>query len=148
VIGLALQQMGAQAVLFHVQVAEALGLNATDLRCLVIAKDGPVTAGRLAEMTGLTTGAITGVIDRLERGRFVRRRHDPLDRRRVVIERTGERDDDVQRLFAPLAPGMAEVLSHYGAKELAALLDFSNRAAVVFREGTAKLSALLAARRR
>ncbi len=144
-IGLALRQMGAQAVLFHVQVAEALGLNATDLRCLVIAGDAPVTAGRLAELTGLTSGAITGVIDRLERGRFVRRREDPRDRRRVVIEATHERDEDIQRLFAPLAPGMAEVLSHFGERELAALLEFAHRAAVVFREGTATLSQVLAA---
>src|SRR4051794_6569019 len=92
-IGLALRNMGAQAVLFHVQVADALGLNATDLRCLVIAGDAPVTAGRLAELTGLTSGAITGVIDRLERGRFVRRSEDPRDRRRVVIEATHARDE-------------------------------------------------------
>jgi DNA-binding MarR family transcriptional regulator len=144
-IGLALRSMGAQAVLFHVQVAEALGLNATDLRCLVIAGDAPVTAGRLAELTGLTTGAITGVIDRLERGRFVRRREDPRDRRRVVIEATHERDADVHRLFAPLGPGMHAVLSRFGERELQALFDFSQRAAAVFREGTAKLSGLLAA---
>jgi DNA-binding MarR family transcriptional regulator len=144
-IGLALRQMGAQAVLFHVQVAEILGLNVSDLRCLAIAGDGPVTAGRLAEMTGLTTGAITGVIDRLERGRFVRRRHDPDDRRRVVIEATGARDQDIQRLFAPLAPGMAQVLGRFDGRELAALHEFAQRAAVVFRDSTAQLSAEVAA---
>ncbi len=76
---------------FDQAVADAIGLNRTDMRCLdVIQREGPVPAGRLAEETGLTTGAITTVLDRLERGGFARRVRDPGDRRRVLVEVTPE----------------------------------------------------------
>src|SRR4051794_1476360 len=72
---------------FDQAVADALGVNRTDMRCLdVLEREGPVTAGRLAGSTGLTSGAITTVIDRLERGGFARRLRDPGDRRRVLVE--------------------------------------------------------------
>lgn len=68
-------------------VADTLGINRTDMRCLdVIESEGPVAAGRLAEATGLTTGAITTVLDRLEKRGFARRVPDPRDRRRVLVE--------------------------------------------------------------
>jgi DNA-binding MarR family transcriptional regulator len=76
---------------FDQAVADAIGINRTDLRCLdVIQRDGPVPAGRLADETGLTTGAITTVLDRLERAGFARRVRDPTDRRRVLVEVTPE----------------------------------------------------------
>src|ERR671933_1184232 len=76
---------------FDQAVADALGINRTDMRCTdVLEREGPVTAGRLAEATGLTTGAITTVIDRLERGGFARRLRDPDDRRRVLVDLTPE----------------------------------------------------------
>src|ERR671932_2430246 len=72
---------------FDQAVADALGVNRTDMRCIdVLEREGPVTAGRLAEATGLTTGAITTVIDRLERAGMARRTRDPDDRRRVLVE--------------------------------------------------------------
>src|ERR671932_2481021 len=76
---------------FDQAVADALGVNRTDMRCTdVLEREGPVTAGRLAEATGLTTGAITTVIDRLERGGFARPLRDPDDRRRVRVDLTPE----------------------------------------------------------
>src|SRR6266581_7672060 len=75
-----------QTVLYTQAVAEQVGLNLTDLSCTgILTVEGPVTAGRLAELTGLTTGAITGAIDRMERAGYVRRESDPNDRRRVVV---------------------------------------------------------------
>ena len=63
---------------FDQAVADAIGINRTDMRCLdVIQREGPVPAGRLAEETGLTTGAITTVLDRLERVGYARRVRDP-----------------------------------------------------------------------
>src|SRR5919197_479532 len=68
-------------------VADAIGLNRTDMRCLdIIELEGLVTAGRLAELSGLTTGAITTVIDRLEEKGLARRVRDPRDRRRVLVQ--------------------------------------------------------------
>ena len=73
-------------VLYSQAVAERLGINATDLECLDhIVTKGPITAGALAEATGITTGAITGVIDRLERAGFAKREHDAEDRRKVQV---------------------------------------------------------------
>ena len=75
-------------VMFHARIAEQMGLSGTDHKCLDLAMraDEPITAGRLAELSGLSTGAVTGVIDRLERRGFVRRVRDPYDRRKVLIE--------------------------------------------------------------
>lgn len=68
-------------------VAQMLGVNRTDLRVLdILERAGPVTAGRLAELASLSTGAVTAVIDRLEAGGFVHRDRDPADRRRVIVD--------------------------------------------------------------
>src|SRR5215813_7862986 len=81
------RQLSAATILFHQAVADRLGMNVTDHKCAdILERHGPLTAGELAERTGLTTGAITGVIDRLEKTGFVRRAEDPGDRRRVIIE--------------------------------------------------------------
>jgi DNA-binding transcriptional ArsR family regulator len=80
------REVSARMVMFHQAIAERLGLNATDHKALdLLGRAGPITAGELAELTGLTTGAITGIIDRLEKAGFVRRENDPKDRRRVII---------------------------------------------------------------
>ena len=74
---------------FDQAVADALGLNRTDMRCVdVLHRDGPLTAGRLAEETGLSSGAMTTALDRLERAGYARRVRDSADRRRVLVELT------------------------------------------------------------
>ena len=83
----ALIASAGQSVLFRQALADRVGLNATDLACAgILSESGRLTAGRLAEVTGLTTGAVTGVVDRLERAGYVRRTSDPEDRRRVIVE--------------------------------------------------------------
>ena len=78
---------GARFILVHQAVADRLGLNVIDLRCLRLARDAvEPTAGHLAKITGLTTGTITGLLDRLERARFIRRERDPEDRRKVIVK--------------------------------------------------------------
>ena len=87
-------------------MADAIGINRTDLRCLdVIQREGPVPAGRLADETGLTTGAITTVLDRLERAGLARRIRDAADRRRVLVEVTSE-------AFAGAADFYGEHIAH------------------------------------
>src|SRR5262245_4409010 len=81
------RQLSTATILFHQAIADRLGLNVTDHKCAdILLRTGPVTAGELARQTGLTTGAITGVIDRLEKAGFVRRIRDADDRRRVIVE--------------------------------------------------------------
>ena len=92
-------------------VADAIGINRTDMRCLdVIQREGPVPAGRLADETGLTTGAITTVLDRLERAGFARRTRDPADRRRVLVELGAGRAGRSQRATTVSAWPTAERL--------------------------------------
>src|SRR5205809_8022909 len=82
----ALRRSSAQGVIFGQTVANVAGISPSDLECLdFLNLEGPVTAGRLAEVTGLTTGAITGVVDRLEKAGLVRRERDADDRRKVDI---------------------------------------------------------------
>src|ERR671917_1409057 len=79
-------------VYFFQAVAERSGMNLTDLQCItILTSTGPITAGRLAEEMGLTTGSVTGVIDRMERAGYVRRERDPNDGRRVIVRPVSEK---------------------------------------------------------
>ncbi|GAA2673234.1 MULTISPECIES: MarR family winged helix-turn-helix transcriptional regulator [Actinosynnema] len=95
------RETGALTALLHGRAAERMGLSTTDEKCLglALATDAPVTAGRIAELSGLSTGAVTGVIDRLERAGYVRRVRDPHDRRKVLVEVSGPRAGEVAALF-------------------------------------------------
>jgi DNA-binding MarR family transcriptional regulator len=129
------------AIMFHQAIADRLGLNVTDHKCAgILSTSGPITAGDLAERTGLTTGAITGVIDRLEKAGFARRAKDPKDRRRVIIEPFPEQ---IQRQIAPLFESMAraatELCERYSTQELAIIHDFTIRAQEMTYEETRKL---------
>lgn len=136
-----LRSMSAQSVFFNQAVGEALGLNATDLRCLGLLGRGErsMTAGQLAEATGLTTGAITGVIDRLEKAGFVQRKPDPRDRRRVIVERLPEREPEIGALFQNLGRRMFELSEYYADDELRLILDFASRMETMLKEETARL---------
>ena len=118
--------MSTRTVVFHAAIAERLGLNASDHKCadLICNETGPITAGRLAEITGLSTGAITGVIDRLERAGFVSRVPDAEDRRRVVIKGTEERAPDIRHLFLPMMHGMAKLYENYTDEQLKLIVGF------------------------
>src|SRR5882724_6329519 len=81
------RELSTAVVMFHQAIAERIGLNATDFKCLdLLARTGPTTPGHLSELLRLTGGAITGVIDRLEAAGFVQRERDQNDRRRVIIK--------------------------------------------------------------
>jgi DNA-binding MarR family transcriptional regulator len=128
-------------ILFHQAIADRLGMNITDHKCAgILARSGPITAGELARRTGLTTGAITGVIDRLERAGFARRVRDANDRRKVIIEPDPKR---IERKIVPLFDSMgraaARLYERYTAQELALILDFATRSRAVAEEETRKL---------
>lgn len=115
-----------RSVLLHTAVAERLGLNPSDHKCadLLMAESGVSTPGRMAELTGLSTGAITGVLDRLERAGFVVREADPNDRRRTLVRLTPERMPNMKRIFAPLIQGMERLCANYTNAELSLILRF------------------------
>jgi DNA-binding MarR family transcriptional regulator len=136
--------MSTRSVLLHAAVADKLGLNPSDHKCadLLRSEPGPITAGRLAELTGLSTGAITGVLDRLERAGFVARDHDPNDRRRVVIRVTPERMPDLRPVFMPLRDAMIAFCTRYTDDELRVILDFMRNSEVVMQEQMQRLAQL------
>jgi DNA-binding MarR family transcriptional regulator len=140
-LGREMQKFIAEVVLFNQAVADQLGMNPTDLQCLnMLLEAGPVAAGRLAEETGLTTGAVTGVIDRLERAGYAWRERDPNDKRRVIVHPLPERaSDDIGPLYASIGRTFAEMCSRYGEGELALILDFVRRSQPLNREETARL---------
>jgi DNA-binding MarR family transcriptional regulator len=115
-----------RAVLLHAAVADRLGLNPSDHKCadLLALEPSPCTPGRMAELTGLTTGAITGVLDRLERAGFVVREPDQEDRRRTLVRLTPDRMPNMQRIFAPFANGMERLCAKYTLEELSLILHF------------------------
>ena len=102
---------------------------------------GPQTAGQLAELTGLTTGAITGLVDRLEKVGFVRRDRDPSDRRKVVIHPVLEKmETEIAPLFTSMGAAMEDLLSRYSDPELAIIQDFVSRSIAVLQAETTQLS--------
>lgn len=112
------------------QATEDLGVNPTDLGALcLLLLHGPAPAGRLAELTGLTTGAVTGVVDRLEKGGFVRREVDPADRRKVIVVPDGERvDGDLFPHFPSLQRAAApQLYDEFSIAELGLISRFLSR---------------------
>jgi DNA-binding MarR family transcriptional regulator len=111
---------------FDSLAAECLGVTETDLRCLnIIENGGGLSAGNLAGQSGLTAGAITGVIDRLERAGFARRVFDPADRRRVRVEVTPAFYRSAERIWGPLAADWHSTLSkRFTTEELERITDF------------------------
>jgi DNA-binding MarR family transcriptional regulator len=106
-------------------VADYLGINRTDARCLeIIERLGGVTAGRLARESGLSTGAVTTVLDRLERSGLARRTSDPEDRRRVVVEMTPVARRANEELSRPFVAAAVEQMLGYSEEELALLREY------------------------
>lgn len=128
---------------FHAAVANRLGLNPTDHKCLdLLLHEGPLSAGELAERTGLTSGAITGITDRLEAAGFVKRVHDQEDRRRVIL--CPEEDcakSEVSPLFESLAEAWHRQCDAYRVQELELILRFMRETTRILQEETAKLAA-------
>ncbi len=117
---------GNQDSAFDNLAAERLGLNRTDLHCInIIENSGGLTAGQLAAEAGLTSGAVTGVIDRLERAGYARRALDPSDRRRVKVEVTPKFYTRADRIWGPVAADWASRLgARFTAEELERVIEF------------------------
>ena len=109
---------------FDTLASAALGINRTDAHCLNIVDNegGSITAGRLAELSGLTTAAITAVLDRLEAKGYARRVRDEADRRRVLIELTPLFRERAGRIWGPLAEESHKFLPGVTAEELHAVI--------------------------
>jgi DNA-binding MarR family transcriptional regulator len=115
----AMRENAGRGVVLHQAIAGHFGLGPTDLKCLDLAREEPeLTAGRLAELTGMSTSAITAVIDRLERNGFVERRRDAADRRKVLVRSTGRHEAALEKIFGKVGSAFAEVVEAYDDDQL------------------------------
>lgn len=136
-----LRSFSTETIMFHQNVAERLGLNSTDHKCLdIILRNYPMTAGKLAEMTGFTTGTVTGVIDRLEKASYVYRDKDPNDRRRVIINVHLQKvEKEILPLFTSFSQSMRELFEKYNDQEIKFLFDFVARSRAILHEESKKV---------
>ena len=132
----------SQTALFSQAVAERLGLAGTDVECLdFLLVEGRLTVGRLAELTGLTTGSATRMVDRLEQACFVKRVPDPADRRRVLVEPVPGLDAKLGALHDSIRKAQIEVLERYDDRQLELLADFLGRTGEVVLAETTRMRA-------
>ncbi len=142
-----MRTQSAWLVFFHAVVAHTLGLNTTDQKCLdliwqaeSLGKGDQVTPGRLAHLTQLTSGAITGILDRLEQAGFIRREHDPEDRRRVIIRAVMEKiEHDLQPLLEWLTEASAEMCEKYSDAELGLIIGFEQESQQLLEKAVMRL---------
>jgi DNA-binding MarR family transcriptional regulator len=122
--------MTTNSVMFSQIVAEKIGIHPTDNECLdILLLKGPSTAGQLAKQMGLTTGAVTAMLDRLEKADYVRREHDKEDRRRVIVYPNDARIyADIMPYMLQMATAMEEFSKDFTDDELATILRFTEKA--------------------
>ena len=125
IVGRLVRRHSTAAVLFHHAVAECLGLGPTDHKCLDLLLDrGAMSGSDLAAITGLTTGAITGVVARLEQAGYVRREPDSHDGRRQIIHPALQRVPQIQAVFEPIRKDVAALLENFDTHQLTAIAEF------------------------
>src|SRR4051794_16965163 len=137
----AIRTMTGNAVLLSQAVADRARLHPSDLEALdLLIREGPMPAGRLADRTGLTPGAVTGLVDRLERRGYARRVADPADRRRVIVSPESARvEADLAPAYDELRQAMDALYAGYAEAELGVILDFIRRSTAVGEAHIARL---------
>lgn len=136
------REMSTETIMFHQAVADVLGLHITDHKSLeLIHRFGAMPAGRLAELTDLTTGSVTGIIDRLEKAGYVRRINDLKDRRKTIVEPTRNKklEKKIEVIFMHLHERLHKLMSPYSDNELAFLLDATTKFIELTHEESKKL---------
>lgn len=121
-----LKTFAARVIINGLLASEAMALAPMDLVCMCLLQlHGPATAGWLAEMTGLSTGAITGVVNRLERSGYAVREQDPQDRRKVIVVAEVERfTSDLDERAPTRSPAALDFLGGYSASQMRATRRF------------------------
>jgi DNA-binding MarR family transcriptional regulator len=139
-----LRQFTGLAASFFRAAAARLGLTVTDLQVLdILESSGPSTAGQLADLTGLSTGAITGMLNRLEEAGFVRRERDPDDGRRVIVQLETAKDEthNIGPILDSLGNAWDELAADYDEQQIAFLLAFLKRSNALSRQEIIRLQA-------
>jgi len=140
---LAGRELSASVVIFHSLMAEKFGLSVTDWRAWdLVIRHGPLTAGHLAKLTGLTPGAVTGLIDRLAEAGVARRVQDPKDRRKVLVESIQKPADQHRKdeLFTHFRRAVEKLYEDYSDSQLRTIAEFMTRMSAVLRDQTARVN--------
>ncbi|HJS19998.1 MAG TPA: MarR family transcriptional regulator [Anaerolineales bacterium] len=120
-----LRNFTTSAVLAASSIAQKVGMGINELKCAeLLVRMGPMSAGKLAELAGLTTGAITGIVDRLEKAGWAKRVADPNDRRRVIIHPGPQETDVVDGLYNSYVDSLTNLLTGYSDDELILVTGF------------------------
>lgn len=134
------RQYGISNVLFRNKVGEQLGVNVTDMECLgLLFHKGVATPSELARQTGLSSGATTAMLDRLQKSGLIERRPNPDDRRGTLIVLLKSGVEKVSPLFASARQAQQELVSGYTEAELKVLADFFERSTVRWEDERRKL---------
>lgn len=122
---LRLRAFTTSAVLAANSIAQQVGMGMNELKCAeFLVRMGPMSAGKLAELAGLTTGAITGIVDRLEKAGWAKRVADPNDRRRVIIHPGPQETETVDGLYSAYMDSLTNLLARYSDDELVLMTEF------------------------
>jgi len=120
-----LRTFTTSAVLAATSIAQQVGLGANDLKCAeILVRMGPMSAGELGARAGLTTGAITGIVDRLEKAGWAKRMPDPNDRRRVIVHPGPQNTETVTGLYDSYMKSLASFIENYSDAQLALITEF------------------------
>lgn len=136
------RDISTKTIFFHQWIANYLGLSEIDHKCLdvILRPEKPLTGNQLAGETSLTAGAITGVVDRLEKAGYVYRQRDQQDRRLVYVIPNREKAlMDIAPLFEIMQKRMDKIFSEYNDKELEILTDYLTKALKAMEDATAHL---------
>lgn len=126
-----------QTVFLNQAIAQTAGLNATDTKCIDLilrAPGGTLAAGQLSAMSGLSSGAVTHIVDRLERRGFVRRRRDPADRRKVFLQVVPESLAPLLPKYELVAERHKQLLQEYDSDQLSLIIDYLEKRCALSQE--------------
>jgi DNA-binding MarR family transcriptional regulator len=116
------------STVFRYAIAERLGVTVSDLECLdYLADVGSATAGRIADRTNLTTGAVTSMLRRLQQAGYVTAERDPADRRRIIVTLRPERVAELERPYERFAEGAGRLIEGYSVEEVMLLVRHYDR---------------------
>lgn len=137
------RRLSTQTVFLHQAIAQSIGLNATDTKCVDLILSHPVgfmTAGQLSTMTGLTTGAITHILDRLEKRQIVERVRDTRDRRRIFVRVIPESLAPLIPQYELIGKAYTDVVDQYSDEQLNLICDYMEKASAITEQQLAKIN--------
>ncbi len=137
-----LGQMGStETALFHQKAAESFGLGITDMKTLsALLQEGPMTAGQIGERLHITSGAVTNLVDRLEKYGVVRRIADPRDRRKVIIEVVPGAITSEDNIYVTMGEAYTRLLGEFSEDELEFLVSYHEKQIEMTKDQIAKIA--------